>query len=272
MEVEAWRGVDPTPASASGGVSDIPLHVNFPIQKLKIHLNSPAVPGWNEIDAVGLVSTAGEVQWARRVTASSSYGAPPATSGQVATVKALLPAWGGLERFSGEMMNNELQSESRAIDGRGWPLPALWCERDPATGAATAGALGATRQSAVGGSSAGGQSNTNAIVPPSGTLASASGTAAPAMILHPALPIRIAWQGFLVDVAFYVLALAVLRWLFIHPWRLTVEVSRMRHGRCIACGYDLGYDFRAGCPECGWRRNPGDNRADPAIPETNPNK
>ena len=38
------------------------------------------------------------------------------------------------------------------------------------------------------------------------------------------------------------------------PRRFFVEVSRVRRGCCIACGYDLGYDLRAGCPECGWRR------------------
>jgi hypothetical protein len=66
---------------------------------------------------------------------------------------------------------------------------------------------------------------------------------------------RIAWQCFLADVAFYMLTLAALRWLITRPFRLAVELSRLRKGCCIACGYDLGYDFRAGCPECGWRRN-----------------
>ena len=32
-------------------------------------------------------------------------------------------------------------------------------------------------------------------------------------------------------------------------------VGRMRRGACIGCGYDLGYDFVRGCPECGWRRD-----------------
>ena len=52
-----------------------------PIRKLTIHLNSVAVPGWNEIDAVGLIATTGELQWAKRATASSAYGAPAVTGG-----------------------------------------------------------------------------------------------------------------------------------------------------------------------------------------------
>ena len=30
--------------------------------------------------------------------------------------------------------------------------------------------------------------------------------------------------------------------------------DRMRQGRCPTCAYDLQYDFRTGCSECGWDR------------------
>jgi hypothetical protein len=40
---------------------------------LKIHLNSPAFPGWNEIDAVGLVDAGGKTQWAAAASASTSF-------------------------------------------------------------------------------------------------------------------------------------------------------------------------------------------------------
>jgi hypothetical protein len=41
------------------------------------------------------------------------------------------------------------------------------------------------------------------------------------------------------------------------PRRFLVEVSRLRRGCCVVCGYDVGYDFFAGCPECGWKRRVG---------------
>jgi hypothetical protein len=205
------------------------------------------VAGWNEIDAAALVSTTGEVQWARHATASSSYGAPPAAIG---SVNALLPTWGRLDRFSQAMENENAASELHAIDGRGWPLAALWCERDFSTGAAIAGALGGLHSPA----SASTPQPVYSPVPSSTGWTSASYALGSPVPLRPALPLRMIWQGFLADVAFYALLLATLRWLLVRPWRLTVEISRMRSGRCIACGYDLGYDFRAGCPECGWRR------------------
>jgi hypothetical protein len=31
---------------------------------------------------------------------------------------------------------------------------------------------------------------------------------------------------------------------------------RLGRGHCPACNYDLRADFAAGCPECGWNREP----------------
>jgi hypothetical protein len=277
-EVDAWRGVDPAPQSSTTiGISEIPLHVNFPIRKLTIHLNSAAVPGWNEIDAAGLVSTSGDVQWARRAIASSGYGAPPVSAADLSAAKALLPAWGVHERFGETMTDEKVSAEAHAIDGRGWPLVALWCERDASTGVAIAGALGSSRKRASAPAPAvpppvalpamtglGPASSSSSFAsPPAAISAAPSGSPA---LLQTALPYCIAWQGFLADVAFYSVVLAALRWLLIRPWRLTIEVSRMRHGRCIACGYDLGYDFRAGCPECGWRRKGREPVSQPPLP------
>ena len=73
-EVTVWQGADPTPVGSSRGVSVIPLQMNFKCKRMRIHLNSPAVAGWNEIDAVGLRSRWwGRTQWAVSATASSSY-------------------------------------------------------------------------------------------------------------------------------------------------------------------------------------------------------
>lgn len=74
-EVIAWEGDDPTAQGSGKGISVIPLKVDFEIQRLKIYVNSPAVSGWNEIDAVALTSSTGEVQWASEAEASSTYAA-----------------------------------------------------------------------------------------------------------------------------------------------------------------------------------------------------
>jgi hypothetical protein len=70
------------------------------------------------------------------------------------------------------------------------------------------------------------------------------------------VPFRPIWPGFLVDTLVYAVALMPLWWALTVPRRFVREVGRLRRGRCIACGYDLGYDFVHGCPECGWRRAP----------------
>jgi hypothetical protein len=72
-------------------------------------------------------------------------------------------------------------------------------------------------------------------------------------------PRRIYWPGLLVNTLLFSTLVAAGRLLLLAPGRFLREVSRLRSGRCIACGYDLGYDFARGCPECGWRR-PGTGR------------
>lgn len=72
-EVEVWSGKDPVAAGAAKGVAVIPVRADFPTRKLRLTLDSAAVPGWNEIDAVGLVDQNGVTHWAARATASSTY-------------------------------------------------------------------------------------------------------------------------------------------------------------------------------------------------------
>jgi hypothetical protein len=73
MEYEIWKGEDPTPQGSGRGVSQIPVDKNIKTKKLKIFLDSKKVPGWNEIDAVGLVDKDGKTQWAKNAGASSTY-------------------------------------------------------------------------------------------------------------------------------------------------------------------------------------------------------
>ena len=75
-EVELWKGQDPTGADNDMGVSEIPVKVDFKTNRLKISIASRDVPGWNEIDAIGLRDKDGKMHWATAVDASTTY-APP---------------------------------------------------------------------------------------------------------------------------------------------------------------------------------------------------
>ena len=74
VEHVVWRGVDPTSKNAAMGTSKIPISFEGEITRVKIFLNSPAVPGWNEIDAVAIVDQDGNRQWASKAYSSSSFG------------------------------------------------------------------------------------------------------------------------------------------------------------------------------------------------------
>ncbi len=76
-EVEVFSGKDPTPPGKAKGISAIPIKFDHKTSRLKIYLDSPAVPNWNEIDAVGLRDAAGNTQWATTVKASSTFAQRP---------------------------------------------------------------------------------------------------------------------------------------------------------------------------------------------------
>jgi hypothetical protein len=70
-----WEGTDPISIGKNGWVSHLPVTAGIRTGRIKVYINSPAVPGWNEIDAVGLeYGDDKQVIWAERATASSSYG------------------------------------------------------------------------------------------------------------------------------------------------------------------------------------------------------
>jgi hypothetical protein len=77
IEEVLWEGTDPTPAGAQGGISKISLGCRTPVSRLKVYLDSPAVPGWNEIDAIGLVYGKNQIQWAESARASTAYSGSP---------------------------------------------------------------------------------------------------------------------------------------------------------------------------------------------------
>ncbi len=75
IEKTGWEGTDPTPAAIAGGKGISRIRFDQPIQadRILLHLDSVCVKGWNEIDAVGLVESAGSVLWAEKAEASSTY-------------------------------------------------------------------------------------------------------------------------------------------------------------------------------------------------------
>jgi hypothetical protein len=72
-EVEVWKGKDPTPVGKANGLSVIPVKVNFKTNRIKLYINSKDVPGWNEIDAVGLRDVKGKTHWVTAADASTTY-------------------------------------------------------------------------------------------------------------------------------------------------------------------------------------------------------
>jgi beta-lactamase regulating signal transducer with metallopeptidase domain len=99
-EVEVWKGKDPTPVGSDRGVSKIPVKVNFKTNRIKIYLASKDVPGWNEIDAVGVVDAAGKTHWAKSAHASSTY-AEPSGAPVLATMRAQTKRPWGPEQVTG---------------------------------------------------------------------------------------------------------------------------------------------------------------------------
>ncbi len=76
-ETTLWEGKDPVKIEYGKGVAEIPVTVPSPITSVKIYLNSKNVPGWNEIDAVGLKAADDTVQWATEAKASSTFAEQP---------------------------------------------------------------------------------------------------------------------------------------------------------------------------------------------------
>ncbi len=81
-EVEVWKGKDPTEVGSQIGVSVIPVKTDFKTNRVKIYIESTKVPGYNEIDAVGLKDDKNKTQWARAIEASTTYAQQTDPPGQ----------------------------------------------------------------------------------------------------------------------------------------------------------------------------------------------
>jgi len=244
-ETEAWSGNDPSAGTYNGGatpISRIPLSVKFATRKIKIYLASDKLPGWNEIDAVGLVAENGDRQWARSVQASSTYASSLGSNGGGGDPQVLVPSWTRLRQPSEPLLNGDASREDRLVDARGWPMVALMSQVDR-----LASGSGASIQT-------GPLLSTYTTSSLRSTGAFAVATPSPARVPVP-IPFHPVWSGLAGDTVFFGVIWLVAWSALTVPRRFVREVARFRRGACIECGYDLGYDFINGCPECGWRRD-----------------
>jgi hypothetical protein len=236
-ETEAWSGTDPSAAatinrafSPNGvAISKIPLALPDPVQRVKIYLASDKVFDWNEIDAVALITDTGRAQWAKHVEASSTYASGGRAMAGGVSPGMLLPTWCTLDRVSPGFASGAAKREERVADARGWPMLALSSETDvtpaPAGGAAAVTPNASWRPRRFGGDP----------------------------MKFPTRPI---WSGVAVDTLFFAFCWLALWAVLTIPRRFVRDLARLRRGACINCGYDLGFNFIGGCPECGWRRAP----------------
>jgi hypothetical protein len=83
-EVEVWKGEDPSNANAGSTVSEIECKADFKTNRIKIYIDSKNIPGWHEIDAVGLRDDDKKTHWVAHAVASSTYAPADAAADRVA--------------------------------------------------------------------------------------------------------------------------------------------------------------------------------------------
>jgi hypothetical protein len=210
-----WEG--PTaPAPSATSVLVAPLNEPKRIDRVEVHIDSPGVPGWNEIDAVCITDTAGNARGADHVEASSTYASRSGHSGLPP-----IPAWCDLDQPSPAVSSGEVAQERRSAGAFGWPFHA-WVASQ-ATQVRRAGY---------------------------GTQANWAPSPGPMR----AIPYRPLFVGVALNAALIFGVLIVMRLLLFAPFRPAARLMRMQRGACVSCGYDLRYNFAAGCPECGYMR------------------
>lgn len=91
-ELEVWKAPQTGPADEPKRALVVDLPLGFTVERVRLHLHSEAVPGWNEIDAVGLHDDRGRVHWAACAEASSTFANAEQRVRLVRAVVAVRPA------------------------------------------------------------------------------------------------------------------------------------------------------------------------------------
>jgi len=101
-EVELWKGQDPTTADSDMGTSEVPVKADFKTNRIKVYFDSKNVPGWNEIDTVGLRDKDKALHYPVAAEASSTY-APPYDAIPVAPLNPLAAYENRIRQLEGEV-------------------------------------------------------------------------------------------------------------------------------------------------------------------------
>lgn len=72
-ELELWRNDTPKSPEEASRVLQLDVPVGFVVERVLLRFACERVPGWNEIDAVGIVDVQGGTHWATAAAASSTY-------------------------------------------------------------------------------------------------------------------------------------------------------------------------------------------------------
>ncbi len=210
------------PPDPRAGTAAAPLLIT----SVRIDLDSPNVRGWNEIDAVALVTGDATPHWATEAIASSTYANRSRTAPASLAPESVLASWISLPTAPTPTDPAHLAPHDHLYASYGFPWPALAGSCDLST---------VTRP--------GNSFDIATIVP----LARADTT--PAIIPWRPLPL-----GLLLNTLVHAAVFAALAAIVAAPFRISRELRRMRKGHCVRCGYDLRFDFAKGCPECGFLR------------------
>ncbi|MGD9688828.1 MAG: TFIIB-type zinc ribbon-containing protein [Phycisphaerales bacterium] len=226
--VVIWTGAptpDPTPIGDPSVVLEVPVDPPMQIASVRIELDSAAVRGWNEIDAVEFIAEDGTAHPATSASASSMFGQP---GGLTASE---LPAWSRLELSA--PLATDAPMETVTVAAFGWPMRA-WVARSARQRHASANPGGA-----------------NVVRTPSGPIE--------------ILPLRPIVGPALVNSVFFGVAIGIVGAVVLVPLRVFRRLARMQTGRCPRCGYDIRYDFARGCPECGLLRKDARNKGETPV-------
>ncbi len=235
-EIELWRGNDIT--GRDGVFRRIDVNPPAPLTGVRLHLASPQVYNWNEIDSVGLVDADGREHWAAGAEASSTYidrastwyGLPvdPQAELSQGDPDEMLPFRTNLDHPRLPYASGQRNYEYIFQMAFGWPLPSLAVEYELSDSESTL--------------------QVNGGIPTGQSLRPSLG----APLLKEMLPYLPLWPGLVANMVFYAVLLRipflVARW--------TIRFRRRRMGLCKTCGYDLRGAPHDVCPECGSVANP----------------